>query len=77
MSNVLFDSIKTSIADNGIMVRELKKILISVHPETRNFGQGQGTRRLYPQKYIEVFRGLQSECDAEIVQKGRFWMSTN
>ena len=27
-------------------------------------------------KYIGVFRGLQSECDAEIVQKGRFRMGT-
>ena len=50
--------------------------IISAHPETRFFGQGQGTRRLQPQEYIEVFRGLQSECDAEIVQKGRFWMGT-
>ncbi len=28
------------------------------------------------QEYIVVFRGLQSERDAEIGQKSRFWMET-
>ena len=35
--------------------------LDSAHPETRIFSQGQGMRRLKPQEYNEVFRGLQSE----------------
>ena len=29
------------------------------------------------QEYIEVFRGLQSERDAEIGQKGRLWIGTS
>ena len=49
----------------------------SVHPETRYFAQDQGTRRLQPQEYIVVFRGLQSERDAEIGQNGRLWMGTS
>ena len=44
----------------------------SVHPETRFFVQVQGKRRLEPQEYSIVFRGLQSEYDTEIEQKGRF-----
>jgi hypothetical protein len=51
----------------------------------RNFAQGQGMREFQPQaprskcpwgEYIEVFRGLKFEHDAEIGQNGRLWMGT-
>ena len=47
--------------------------ITSVHPERRNFPQGQGRWGFWPQEYIEVFRGLKSKSDTEIEEESPFW----
>jgi hypothetical protein len=41
-------------------------------PEMKKFVRVQGRRKLSPQEYIDVFRGLEFEPDAEIGQIGHF-----
>ena len=40
--------------------------------KTRILVRGQGMQKFQPQEYIEVFRGLKFEHNADIGQKGNF-----